>query len=1592
MRNVMRKGMKQFISTALAVTMALTSIPLSPITAYATNTGDTTLENSAGQKDGGSSVTTGGDWANDFGGNQGIRISLVSADDPREVVSIGLDGHTRVVDIIFGTEAQYHENCEVKQGRAPIMFTSTKAQELSTTINNYKQIYLTDYLLKLATDSTNKEVSQELYKKLTSEDMANVLTADGQLDLEKVKAGVEDLQYENRWLFNQKNSKTYTTNGNKLRDWLLSNAKGEKVDIGLSAEQATTSTVLADGSTKTLTKTTADNKRSNGANSKKDTGKSTQTVTREQTASFFEECLTKANEKYSRPMDYSSDWRKNREDCKSWVTSMKASLANSLINGKISESGSSAYLRAVNQIDDNNKKNYNTMCQRENNQQRRLNLMKAVFDKLTGTMTVYGAESTTSSYDTAESSAPATEEEVKTVYEKQLLNHLSYILQLSDENNNPYFITKDMLDSNGNIRKVEDGSRNMTVFDPALEDKTHTEFRIMVEPLDWFTPHNTAGNPVYGERFYGTLTNIAQAFDRYNINQRYFNNGLSEHLNRNTFNKVSWCAMTVGNIGDDLEKAFNGKFIFDPVPDNVTGAGKTYRIGADIVPNRFLADSSHPYMHEGEERLHQLGWGVQVYWPKPPETVVEAGTTSTWDGTDKPAPSPKTDGKPTPLKVAKWYYTEDNVTNTETVTAVKVQSNSNSPISIKNEDVGKDDLIWEVAGWSTGLSDSVPADNDTTTTYEQYSDNNKGTYAGTEPTILTLEKEDPDKVLYVKLVAKPLSTSVVDIVKVFEKPDDSNPTITVEKDVPLTEGQEYNPSDSRGTYTENIQSADPSKSITIWDDILDQGLADDGNPIIKERDTKTIYIHYNGTPSTPPDNGTGDSKQTPLLLHEDELSYGYTLRDLRKDGTLAYWQESFNSMAGKVRYCSGHEKERSDGSTYTVYCSYRSRTIDDNFYSLRANLPNSNPNFIADIAEQEDGAGIGAWTINGFKGIAGGLTARNYPNASFLLYRNKDKDRVTLYPGKNDASTKSFTNKFGITAESYTPAHTRIAQDGTGSFKDTFNVNFNDSGTDRTLSWVWRGSRGCTASGSWNSTASSNHSLSDVNNAYTFTDNVRGLYELGTAGTGTTVPEKRIDTGFSSIFKNNLWSNVSQDGEIKFYPYVKMAYNDKDNASKPVYVTSENVSTIPAFTKIETGVWKNNQYDADAINGTNPVPNVSIITNLWSTSGNSMIFKQKYNIADKRIILPGGSAFDVRMNDVNTGGWTLGIDAPKTSTKLGYRVWSVCVDDSQAGLMASGTTAPTLSNVKQRVTELDQSVKDTVPQYGLAQIVSKGIIDYKGYLKNMVFNNSKGYTFVPTADGTWGDVTLSTDNKYYLKLAGINMGAEYRADVANFDLIAGGIKLQELYKVSSDTSGNVTVTKDGVAIGTLRGDDRDVARFISSNSDIKQLDYATGIVTNYVQAIDRQKGSNRNGEKWYSEAFDGVSVLMSYLSYDIGYGKTIVNGPSYGSEPISNRAAVLDVRLSGKLASKGDLYNFDEETADDKVRSTMFVTAKISDIQIPGPKNQGYVVPQEPDGHFGTFKLNNGEQWEIMLPDMKGFAYSKMFYIPNATVMDLRSN
>ncbi|WP_395549185.1 MULTISPECIES: hypothetical protein [unclassified Lacrimispora] len=737
--------LKQFISTTLALIIALTSIPFTPKTTYGGG-----LENSAGGAEGGSSVTSGGDWANDIG-NSGIRISLVSANDPSEVVSVGMDGKPRVIDIIFGTEQQFYDNCKVKQGRTPIMFSSTKAQELGVDTNIIAPVYLTDYLLKAAYKAKEMNDENEWYKKLTSEEMEKALKGASQ---ETIKSEIEKLVSSLRWMINSPNSSggtNYKLNGNYLRDWLLSNAKGEQVDIGTTDFQALSTTVLADGTTKTISKTTTADKRSNGAKSKADTNKKAEVIHGNDWNEVFTQQLNDASYWFRSGFGSTLQSAKsNRDSCVRWKSNFLSALSGALTSGKITSTSYNGFVKLAKQIEVENKSAYNTFCATVNKQDRRINMSQAVFDKLTGLLTVYGAESDS----TEETNTPVTEEDVKKKYEEQLLNHLSYILQLTDDENIPYFITKDMLtkDTLTNrvvIKKAKGGSRNMTVFDPALEMADYTEFRILVEPLDWFTPHKTGSknSPLYGERFYGTLTNIAQAFDFYMVNQKSLANGMADHLNRNTFNRVSWCSMTVGNDANTIETMFNKQFIFDPIGDTLQG----YKVASDIVPNRVLADSSYVTTHPTEGRPHQAGWGVQVYWPKPPENQLPDNATRTWDEDTypdaTPGPSPKTTDIPTKLKVVKWYYVEDEEKNTETVVAVKTQPISGSPIKIENEGTDPDNSFWEVNGWSTGRTESLPADNDTTTTYEQYSDSNKGTYAGTEPTILTMESTDPDKVL-----------------------------------------------------------------------------------------------------------------------------------------------------------------------------------------------------------------------------------------------------------------------------------------------------------------------------------------------------------------------------------------------------------------------------------------------------------------------------------------------------------------------------------------------------------------------------------------------------------------------------------------------------------------------------------------------------------------------------------------------------------------------------------------------------------------------------------------------------------------------------
>ena len=113
------------------------------------------------------------------------------------------------------------------------------------------------------------------------------------------------------------------------------------------------------------------------------------------------------------------------------------------------------------------------------------------------------------------------------------------------------------------------------------------------------------------------------------------------------------------------------------------------------------------------------------------------------------------------------------------------------------------------------------------------------------------------------------------------------------------------------------------------------------------------------------------------------------------------------------------------------------------------------------------------------------------------------------------------------------------------------------------------------------------------------------------------------------------------------------------------------------------------------------------------------------------------------------------------------------------------------------------------------------------------------------------------------------------------------------------------------------------------------------------------------------------------MSYDIGLGDGSTGVISGEAKRVPVRTAVQDTFLSGVLENRADLYNFKSDS-ENKVRSSMLLTGEYTDGGV-----------SYPSGNLGALTTKNGTTMQITLPNMMLFAYSKMWYIPNANVTDL---
>ncbi|SEU04177.1 hypothetical protein [Lacrimispora sphenoides] len=74
------------------------------------------------------------------------------------------------------------------------------------------------------------------------------------------------------------------------------------------------------------------------------------------------------------------------------------------------------------------------------------------------------------------------------------------------------------------------------------------------------------------------------------------------------------------------------------------------------------------------------------------------------------------------------------------------------------------------------------------------------------------------------------------------------------------------------------------------------------------------------------------------------------------------------------------------------------------------------------------------------------------------------------------------------------------------------------------------------------------------------------------------------------------------------------------------------------------------------------------------------------------------------------------------------------------------------------------------------------------------------------------------------------------------------------------------------------------------------MDNRTKAVSNFVACLERNKGADRNGQPWYNEGFESITVIEHYSAYKLGF--TGSGG--------SVRSSALDPKLTGYLKDRAD--------------------------------------------------------------------------------------
>lgn len=761
------------------------------------------------------------------------------------------------------------------------------------------------------------------------------------------------------------------------------------------------------------------------------------------------------------------------------------------------------------------------------------------------------------------------------------------------------------------------------------------------------------------------------------------------------------------------------------------------------------------------------------------------------------------------------------------------------------------------------------------------------------------------KVLHLLYRFNPSFNKRINIVKILEDKEGNVKNILEDRGVEVND-LGYTADIIIGTFNLSDSIASnllvTKEDVKNWEECKAFGISNGASQQVNVlEETITILLRY-----------TEENQQGKVItLHENEISKRYSLIDLSKSGIIAPFSRYYNKVASEK--CD-YEYTRRDETHYCRKTCNRDYDNTNYSYTLNNTVKYEN-NFVWETRIKDNIASGNASNTNGFEGVT--LNT----DLDFILQRNY-KDKVTIYPLHNDAGILSDMNNMGYEVD-FIPKNTRIE-----SLKETDTAKY-WSDTFKT-SWVCSvestpdGEHVCNSHGVrdyWTqySKETSGKSTSNLNSNYNSINNVRIGAFLGKSGQGPfeQTASNSIMTMGGINFPLHLSSTNNNSDEVEFYPYVKMTYETLENDTTDVYVTSENESSLIANNRIEIGVMRQIPNNS----------NLELESTQWNTSSKAQNALSKNGIKDKDSILPGGALYT--------------LDKNSNKTLIGIRSYQTVLKDDMKPFI-SGGNIKTESEAKEEYRKFQDEARDVLSKYEIVQWIGLGVNkNDSDFMSNGTRKQVSGIGGLTEFEGN----NLSTDNKYYLK-------SDSGVDKASLDITQDDT-VQMVYGIYSDTDGNVYVSKDGTVIAEMhRSDSIDK---LLKNNELDLLNTKTKVIENYIEAIDRDKGTDKDGNTWYNEAFDGIEVLVNEWTLEIG-----IDG---------KRTSVLDPKLCDSIESRTDAYNAD------KLRTSQFKVSTKSSSSFAIGKQEGYV------GTLGKMVLRfNG---------INNLYKSKLFYIPNATVKDL---